>query len=360
MEGLSLIDLFSFYLKFFFSNTFFLRLSTFCSNSSLQLPGFCMPRMLKDDDDGSDSDGESFEAVTPEHNSEAHEEHESIPSIEKHRHILEDVDGELEMEDVAPSCEVETSSSFHVAEVNAIQTSNNQCEQHVLLPFAPPLPQDVPPSSPPLPSSPPPPPPPVPSAMSDSYANGVDKHVRPPSILPSLSFFLASMLKKETNYVLFPFDFCVRMQNMQDNIVQSVAQEPVVQRVDQTIRYRSPEWRDPSTQMAESASCSFSNFCGQAVNNGRQTNGATLHNKNYGLRPPHPAPSNQFSYFHGDQRVRPRRDAPPPSYSNRFHFGQNVDRENSYNNHERMKPPPYEHHDQWRFPAPPFSGKFYK
>ena len=155
-----------------------------------------MPRMLKDDDDGSDSDGESFEAVTPEHNSEAREEHESIPSIEKHRHILEDVDGELEMEDVAPSCEVETSSSFHVAEVNAIQTSNNQCEQHVPLPFAPPLPQDVPPSSPPLPSSPPPPPPPpppVPSAMSDSYANGVDKHVRPPFMLPSLSFFLASM-----------------------------------------------------------------------------------------------------------------------------------------------------------------------
>nr|XP_023886611.1 protein HUA2-LIKE 3 isoform X1 [Quercus suber] len=295
------------------------------SNSSLQLPGFCMPRMLKDDDDGSDSDGESFEAVTPEHNSEAREEHESIPSIEKHRHILEDVDGELEMEDVAP-CEIETSSSFHVAEVNAIQTSNNQCEQHVPLPFAPPLPQDVPPSSPPLPSSPPPPPPPpppVPSAMSDSYANGVDKH------------------------------------NMRDNIVQSVAQEPVAQRVDQTIRYRSPEWRDPSTQMAESASCSFSNFSGQAVNNGQQTNGATLHNKNYGLRPPHPAPSNQFSYFHGDQRVRPHRDAPPPSYSTRFHFGQNVDRENSYNNHERMKPPPYEHHDQWRFPAPPFSGPRY-
>ena len=150
-----------------------------------------MPRMLKDDDDGSDSDGESFEAVTPEHNnSEAHEERESIPLIEKHRHILEDVDGELEMEDVAPSCEVETSSSFHVAEVNAMQTLHNQCEQHVPVPFAPPLPQDVPPSSPPLPSSPPPPPPPPPPpvpppAMSDPYTNGVDSkvyvdtHVRP-------------------------------------------------------------------------------------------------------------------------------------------------------------------------------------
>ncbi|GLT54277.1 hypothetical protein SLA2020_274890 [Shorea laevis] len=125
------------------------------SNSSFQLPGFCMPRMLKDDNEGSDSDGESFEAVTPEHNLEAREERESIPAIEKHRHILEDVDGELEMEDVAPSCEVETNSSFHVAEVNAVQTLHGQCEQHVPLSFAPPLPQDVPPSSPPLPSSPP-------------------------------------------------------------------------------------------------------------------------------------------------------------------------------------------------------------
>lgn len=161
-----------------------------------------MPRMLKDDNEGSDSDGESFEAVTPEHNLEAREERESIPAIEKHRHILEDVDGELEMEDVAPSCEVETNSSFHVAEVNAVQTLHGQCEQHVPLSFAPPLPQDVPPSSPPLPSSPPPPPPPpvpTPSAMSDPYTNGVDSklymdtHVRSHSWLPFLSLFSVSI-----------------------------------------------------------------------------------------------------------------------------------------------------------------------
>lgn len=302
------------------------------SNSSFQLPGFCMPRMLKDDNEGSDSDGESFEAVTPEHNLEAREERESIPAIEKHRHILEDVDGELEMEDVAPSCEVETNSSFHVAEVNAVQTLHGQCEQHVPLSFAPPLPQDVPPSSPPLPSSPPPPPPPpvpTPSAMSDPYTNGVD-----------------SKLYMDTH-------------NMRDNLVQSVAQQPIAPRVDQTMHYRSPECRDPQMQMPESASCSFSNYSVQPVNNGRHTNGATLHDTAYTLRPPHPAPSNQFSYFHGDQHVRPRRDAPPPSYSNRYHFVQNVERENSCNSHERIKPPPYEHQEHWRFPAPPFSGPRY-
>ena len=120
-----------------------------------------MPRMLKDvdEDEGSDSDGGSFEAVTPEHDSGTSEEQEANPATEKRKHILEDVDGELEMEDVAP--EIEMSSNSGAAGVNTAQTSRGQCDQHFPLPFAPPLPHDVPPS-PPLPSSPPPPPPPIP------------------------------------------------------------------------------------------------------------------------------------------------------------------------------------------------------
>lgn len=148
------------------------------SNSSFQLPGFCMPRMLKDvdEDEGSDSDGGSFEAVTPEHDSGNHEEQEANPATEKRRHILEDVDGELEMEDVAPS-EIEMSSTSVVPGANTVQTSQEQSDQHFPLPFAPPLPHDVPPSSPPLPTSPPPPPPPPPSIprpVSDPYLNVVD------------------------------------------------------------------------------------------------------------------------------------------------------------------------------------------
>lgn len=134
-----------------------------------------MPRMLKDEDDGSDSDGGSFEAVTPEHNPENHEEYQNLPATEKRRHILEDVDGELEMEDVAPSCEVELNSSYGVGG-NATQISHNQFAQPYPLPFAPPLPQDVPPSSPPLPSSPPPPPPPPPPAATA---------VAPPCAMPN-------------------------------------------------------------------------------------------------------------------------------------------------------------------------------
>lgn len=142
-----------------------------------------MPRMLKDEDEGSDSDGGSFEAVTPEHNSETPEEQETNPAAEKHTHILEDVDGELEMEDVAPNCVVEMSSTTGSAGVGVSQNTHDLFERHFPLAFVPPLPQDVPPTSPPLPSSPPPPPPPPPlppappCMMSDQYTNGVDsKH----------------------------------------------------------------------------------------------------------------------------------------------------------------------------------------
>ncbi|PPR86024.1 hypothetical protein GOBAR_AA34666 [Gossypium barbadense] len=109
------------------------------SNSSFQLPGFCMPRMLNEDE-GSDSDGESFEAVTPEHYSGVPDEQEENPASEKRRHILEDVDGELEMEDVAP--EIEMSSTSGTAAINTAQTLQEHCDQHFPLPFAPPFPHD--------------------------------------------------------------------------------------------------------------------------------------------------------------------------------------------------------------------------
>ncbi|KAJ0255006.1 PWWP domain-containing protein [Hirschfeldia incana] len=76
------------------------------SNSTLQLHGLCMPAMLKVEDEGSDSDGGEFEPVTPEHESRILEEYVTPSITERHTRILEDVDGELEMEDVAPPWEV--------------------------------------------------------------------------------------------------------------------------------------------------------------------------------------------------------------------------------------------------------------
>lgn len=107
------------------------------------------------EDEGSD-DEKSFEAVTPEHIADLEEEKGTtqVPS-EKHRRILEDVDGELEMEDVAPSSEVEVSSSCHVLGSETVCDARYQ-QGHQSFTCAPPLPQDLPPSPPPLPSSPPP------------------------------------------------------------------------------------------------------------------------------------------------------------------------------------------------------------
>ncbi|KAJ0052661.1 hypothetical protein Pint_03373 [Pistacia integerrima] len=298
------------------------------SNSSFQLPGFCMPRMLKDEDEGSDSDGGSFEAVTPEHKSENPDEQVTVPVIEKHRHILEDVDGELEMEDVAPPCDMEMVSTNNSAEINTALTSLDQSA-----PFVPPLPQDVPPSSPPLPSSPPPPPPPPPPplppcAMSDPYSNGASMH------------------------------------NMQNDVRQSVAQQSVAPGMNPSmptnaVLYHAPDCRDHQMpmQMSDSAS-SFGSYPVCPSNNVQQADSPRFHHKPYPPLPPHAPPSNQFSYVQSGQNVKSRREPPPPSHSHRYHSLPH-DGGNYYNNHDRMKSAPYELQENWRFPAPSFSGPRY-
>lgn len=120
--------------------------------------------MLKDEDEGCDSDGESFEAVTPEHNSNSPGGHIQIAIGEKRSHILEAVDGELEMEDVAPSCEAELGSTSN-GRVRSAEASDHRIEQNLPAVNLPPKPKAVPASSPPLPMSPPPPPPPPPPPL---------------------------------------------------------------------------------------------------------------------------------------------------------------------------------------------------
>lgn len=78
--------------------------------------------------------------------------------------------------------------------------------------------------------------------------------------------------------------------------------------------------------------------------------------RGYHMRPPYPPPSNHFPYNHSDQRGRPRRDGPPP-YSGRYHHQHNRGNGSYHNNnHERMKPPPYDVRENWRFSAP-YSGE---
>ncbi|OMP04990.1 Tudor/PWWP/MBT superfamily protein [Corchorus olitorius] len=303
------------------------------SNSSFQLPGFCMPRMLKDEDEGSDSDGESFEAVTPEHCLRTPDEKETNTANEKRRHILEDVDGELEMEDVAP--EIEMTSSGGIG-VNIAQTSH---DQNPPLPFAPPLPHDVPPSSPPLPSSPPPPapppPPPPPSIaphcpISDPFASGVDSAIH------------------------------TSIHNRQDGTVPpSVAPRMNSTMCNNAVPYHGPESRDlPCPMQVSDCNTSFNGYPVHPVNNIQQLDGPNFHHNSYPPRPPHPSQTNQFSYVNSGQHMNSMRDAPPPPYPNRY-YSPNVDGGNYYNSHERMKLAPNEPRESWRLPPPPFSGPRY-
>ncbi|WCJ21497.1 Tudor/PWWP/MBT domain-containing protein [Euphorbia peplus] len=308
------------------------------SNSSFQLPGFRMPRMLKEEDGGSDSDGESFEAVTPEHNNPGTpEDQENTPAIEKHTHILEDVDGELEMEDVAPSCEVEVNSTG----VSGVNDLHHQLE-HVPQPYAPPLPQDIPPSSPPLPSSPPPLPPPPPPPLSavplsrihEPYFNGHDSKLYTSS------------------------------HNMHDQMGESVAQQHSASRTNPSIyngaHHHASECREMQPP-CDSINSSFSSYPVHPVNNVQHTDAPNFHHKPYPPRPPQPPPpSNQFSYVQAAPPVKSRRETSPPSYQQRFHSSYNGDGGTFYNNHERMRPAPYEPGDGWRYPSPNFPGPRYQ
>ncbi|CAN1352769.1 Protein HUA2-LIKE 3 [Linum perenne] len=272
------------------------------SNSSFQLPGFCMPRMLKDEDEGSDSDGGSFEAVTPEHHFDAPEEPKPAPAIDKHTRILEDVDGELEMED-----EMEMGLTSDARGVEFTQSSQSQFGQHFSSQYAPPLPREVPPSSPPLPSSPPPPPPPP-----------------PPPVLPA------------------------------------IGRDPYANSLD-TRPYRNTHGY-PS-ECRDQADVQFYDSCntGRAMNNGHHVDGHGYRHKSHPPRPPpqHLPPPDHFPYAHGSQHAKSRRETPPRSYSHRYHSSHDGDNGNFYNNHERDRPGPYEFDDNWRYHGPPYQGPRY-
>ncbi|KAJ1297064.1 hypothetical protein BS78_01G349400 [Paspalum vaginatum] len=122
------------------------------SNAGFQLPNLICTKVLEEEE-GSSSEDKSFEAVTPEQdapNNDGNEEYQ-MP-VEKHHHILEEVDGELEMEDVAPPSNIEGTAKYQPEQSDTNCTASGQRLSDV----GPPLPVDRPPSPPPLPSSPPP------------------------------------------------------------------------------------------------------------------------------------------------------------------------------------------------------------
>ncbi|KAE9585562.1 putative PWWP domain-containing protein [Lupinus albus] len=298
------------------------------SNSSFQLPGFCMPQMLKDEDEGSDSDGANFEAVTPEHDSETHDMQDTCHVIVKRRHVLEDVDGELEMEDAAPSVDIRLNSTYNVGGNATPFEKNTPLLQG--RPSTPPPPSSPPPPPPlpPLPPLPPPPPPPalhLMSATPNPYHAAVDS----------------------------------KSQTVKDNMLLSIAEPLAAPRNSQLI---NDAVQHNMQMQIPNSTCSFNSFPLQSSANFRNSDGVSIHSKGYPLPPPHHIPSNQFSFVNGECVKPPLRDVPPPppSFSNN-HFVQSnsMERGNFYNNHERLRPPPpYNNHERWNVPGP-YSGPHY-
>jgi len=138
------------------------------SNAGLDLQNLICTKLLEDED-GRSSEERSFEGLTPEHEVTGANEQEACQlHVTKHQLLLEEVDGELEMEDVAPSSGAEAST------VCQEDLTNNDTSigtaQH--LSSVPPLPDDKAPSPPPLPSSPPPLPRPPYLVSQDSQVQG--------------------------------------------------------------------------------------------------------------------------------------------------------------------------------------------
>ncbi|PQP98334.1 hypothetical protein Pyn_18070 [Prunus yedoensis var. nudiflora] len=148
------------------------------SNATFQLPGFLSSHAFEDDEE-EDEELPSCSYKETSHPSPVETTHASgesetcavTPNDRRHC-ILEDVDGELEMEDVSGHPKDErplfVNGSFErdpqqQGSDTVTEPASNVCSELPPLPEgSPPLPLDSPPPPPPLPPSPPPPPPPPP------------------------------------------------------------------------------------------------------------------------------------------------------------------------------------------------------
>ncbi|WOL01807.1 hypothetical protein Cni_G10524 [Canna indica] len=276
------------------------------SNTNFQLPYLLSTNVLEDEE-GNGSDEKSFEAVTPERGAQIdHEKGTTQISTEKNRHVLEDVDVELEMEDVSPPCEV--NSACPGAGADPVH-SHHQVDQQFPLPFAPPLPQDRPPSPPPLPSSPPPLVSPcstahaVPQWQSGSHAS--DLH--PSRNIPNL-------------------------QNQQSHFFnQQPANENTGLMPSKPATYYGPNYGCIPSQMPPPTPASYGTASSHpsmhSHSNMQSLVNTPLTDAPYQLQPPPPTVSNHFSYVQNEpqQRAQPWGKC---SFPERYQYGHESHRGN--------------------------------
>ncbi|KAK8578478.1 hypothetical protein V6N13_100315 [Hibiscus sabdariffa] len=173
------------------------------SNATFQLPGFLSSNVFEDEEeDLSSSPCREAADASPQEAAPALGELETCavtPSDRPH-HILEDVDGELEMEDVSGHLKNDRPSTNDGPEMDwqqqgSLERASNSSNEFPPLPEgSPPLPPDSPPPPPPLPSSPPPlpsspsqPPPPPPLPLPAQLPPPVPPSCPPPTFIPQPS-----------------------------------------------------------------------------------------------------------------------------------------------------------------------------
>ncbi|KAG6519372.1 hypothetical protein ZIOFF_022865 [Zingiber officinale] len=256
------------------------------SNTNFQLP--CLLRANVLEDDGNTSDEKSFEAVTPE--GSAPIDQKAHASSEKNRHVLEDVDVELEMEDVSPPCEDSINSTCPVASA-ADFNSHHQANHQYPLPFAPPLPDAKPPSPPPLPSSPPPV-----SSCSDGHGLASQCHLRSQSLNDAADLHsTGNALNMQSQQ---PHLFTQQHTNQHDSLMPKPAS------------YYAPNYGSTPGQMPPpTVSASYGTTTHPFVhsqNSLQPSVSTTLTDTVYHVQPPPPTVSNHFSYVQAEPQQRPQ------------------------------------------------------
>ncbi|KAL3502244.1 hypothetical protein ACH5RR_036693 [Cinchona calisaya] len=170
------------------------------SNATFQLPGFFSSRVFEEDEEEEEEIPknpvkESANISPSEHSPVAGDlDNYTFTPSERRHHILEDVDGELEMEDVSGHQKDERSSitgdtfgidPIHLNSAMTLESASNIPFELPPLPEgSPPLPLDSPPATPPLPSSLPPSPLPPPPPLSPAPLPPPPPQLQPNAITP--------------------------------------------------------------------------------------------------------------------------------------------------------------------------------
>ncbi|KAL8120510.1 hypothetical protein AgCh_017623 [Apium graveolens] len=285
------------------------------SNATFQLPGFVTAHIF--DEEEEEEELQNPEIVCNEHadkspaelNSPVEEaEKFSITPNDRRHCVLEDVDGELEMEDVSVHQKDEravlTDAPFQTVSkqqgLNKIYDAGLSSSEQFPFPMgSPPSPPDSPPPTPPLPSSPrpvsrppppplspspPPPPPPPLTAQAQSH---------PPPPASMLSSVIPSVLPPPSVLPQHMHSFQDAQLPQKAGIIPHAAHVDVNSRNDlypQSHPYTNPQAPQPSQQY-------------QTVH---------LSQRPFHPAPPPQAPSSQFSYSNPVVQQRPQHPYPQP------------------------------------------------